>query len=455
VQVVNGVTYSSFLAGKVTLTIKGSSGSTTVNFVPRAVPSTTKTQTYYKDGVFTQITGTDTRLGVGSAVSLTIGASNDTSPPTASLSASTLTAGGGSTYSFKVTYSDPSGVDTSTVGGTEIKVTGPASFSQTAKFLSKTASGTSITATYQISANDGIIDALENGTYTVTLLANKVKDTLGHVAGSNTTVGTFTFAVPSVVKSAGGTLVIDGSGSNDSISASGTSSSISVTRNGATTSWASVTKILVNGVGGSDTLNLYNVSGVPATIDGGSGNDNIIGTTANDVLRGGDGNDTEAGGLGNDILDGGLGNDQLDGSGGIDTADYSTRTGSVTLTIDGAANDGTPGSEFDNIFLTVENLNGGAGNDKLTGSGKDNAINGGNGNDSIVGNGGNDVLAGNNGNDTLVGGSGYDKMYGGANDDYIYARDGVASEIVDGSTGTDHAQYDSTDTRTSIELTIA
>ncbi len=49
----------------------------------------------------------------------------------------------------------------------------------------------------------------------------------------------------------------------------------------------------------------------------------------------------------------------------------------------------------------MENLTGGAGNDKLTGDGNANAIDGGDGNDTIQGGGGNDTLAGGNGNDTV------------------------------------------------------
>ena len=51
------------------------------------------------------------------------------------------------------------------------------------------------------------------------------------------------------------------------------------------------------------------------------------------------------GGEGNDVLDGGGGADTLGGGEGYDLADYSARTAPVSLTLDGAANDGEAGEQ--------------------------------------------------------------------------------------------------------------
>src|SRR5439155_4973420 len=94
---------------------------------------------------------------------------------------------------------------------------------------------------------------------------------------------------------------------------------------------------------------------------------NIFGSTGNDILTGGSVNDTLHGDNDNDILVGGLGADTLNGNAGTDTADYSARTNPVTVTLDGAANDGESG-EGDLVSVDVENVTGGSGADTLTGN---------------------------------------------------------------------------------------
>jgi len=59
-----------------------------------------------------------------------------------------------------------------------------------------------------------------------------------------------------------------------------------------------------------------------STLEGGEGNDHLIGNTASDTLIGGSGNDILNGLGGNDLLTGGAGSDQLNGGDGIDTAAY-------------------------------------------------------------------------------------------------------------------------------------
>ena len=62
---------------------------------------------------------------------------------------------------------------------------------------------------------------------------------------------------------------------------------------------------------------------------------------------------------------------------------------------------------------------GGQGNDRLTGSNKDNILNGFWGNDRLDGGEGDDGLADSLGNDTLNGGSGNDRLNGGDDDDIL------------------------------------
>ncbi|MDX2213899.1 MAG: Calx-beta domain-containing protein [Oculatellaceae cyanobacterium bins.114] len=123
---------------------------------------------------------------------------SDTTPPTAQLTAPTLTTGGGANYTFTVTYSDNAAVDVSSLDGSDIRVTGPSGFDQPATFVGVTPSGNGSprTATYQIMAGDGNWNFNENGTYTVSLQPNQVNDTSNNPALGRS-LGTFQINVPS------------------------------------------------------------------------------------------------------------------------------------------------------------------------------------------------------------------------------------------------------------------
>ncbi|HET7502575.1 MAG TPA: calcium-binding protein [Kofleriaceae bacterium] len=168
------------------------------------------------------------------------------------------------------------------------------------------------------------------------------------------------------------------------------------------------------------------------TVFGGAGDDTLRGGDGKDTLYGGDGNDTLRGDAGDDTLYGGDGNDTFttgavaDGADamfgglGTDIADYSARTGAVNLSIDDAANDGSPAGtgEKDNIATDIETIKGGQGDDTLTGSSGNDTIYGGPGNDTITGGDGNDTLYGDAGNDTFDEGTapnGADVINGGSN----------------------------------------
>jgi hypothetical protein len=161
--------------------------------------------------------------------------------------------------------------------------------------------------------------------------------------------------------------------------------------------------------------------------------DTIVGTPADDAIYGRGGNDQIDGGGGNDDLDGGLGGDDLRGGAGNDAVSYPSGEAGVTVTIDDAANDGGP-LEGDNVHTDVEGAYGGAGDDKLVGSGADNTLDGG------------------AGNDVLVGGDGVDGLYGGRDRDDVRARDGEV-DTVDCGPGRDRAQLDPADLDKGCERT--
>ncbi len=190
-------------------------------------------------------------------------------------------------------------------------------------------------------------------------------------------------------------------------------------------------------------------------LTGGSNGDTIVGNGGNNELRGAGGGDSLQGGSGDDALIGGTGADQLIGDGGSDTANYSDRLDDVALSIDGSANDGSSG-EGDSIAASVENLRGGGGDDTLSGSTGANAFTGGEGvdtvsysgrtevlsltldgapNDGATGEG--DLLAGDIEN--LTGGSGSDTLAGGDGDNVLDG--GLGGDTISGGAGLDTVTY--------------
>ena len=99
------------------------------------------------------------------------------------------------------------------------------------------------------------------------------------------------------------------------------------------------------------------------------------------------------------------------GSGTQDLVDYTSRTQSVNVSLNGVAGDGGAG-ENDNAGADAEWIYSGFGADTLTGNGLFNDLRAGNNNDHIYGLGGNDRFRGGNGNDYEDGGPGSDKLDG-------------------------------------------
>lgn len=144
-------------------------------------------------------------------------------------------------------------------------------------------------------------------------------------------------------------------------------------------------------------------------IDGGAGNDLLVGMKFDDKLYGDAGNDTLYGMAGDDLLYGGEGDDILDGGDGNDTAVFNglvTATSptdeGVNIKLHGAQKAQTSGGDAQGDMLSnIENIIGSPYDDVLTGDENDNIL---------YGNAGNDILSGGGGNDLLSGGAGED-MY--------------------------------------------
>ena len=171
-----------------------------------------------------------------------------------------------------------------------------------------------------------------------------------------------------------------------------------------------VTSLVENLADGNDTGVISSGTGPAGTINGGTGDDTLVGGLEKDTFNGGSGTDSVA-------------------YVGISAASIS-RTAAVTAALPAGASPSTGNGragENDSIAADVEGLTGGNGDDTLTGNGGPNTIAGSappgtpnvdpqppgtESNDTINGGGGNDtllsgdssVVSGGNGNDTIVGG---------------------------------------------------
>jgi len=220
---------------------------------------------------------------------------------------------------------------------------------------------------------------------------------------------------------------------------------------------------------------------------GGPGTDKLRGQAGDDALHGGDDDryvvDTEAyewtgdalsGGPGDDLLDGGY--DDHDGEPGM--GDRITYVGSATgVTVDlikgratGEGNDSivspiqdVTGTRHDDVLLgtnDADQIESGAGSDRVDGRGGDDFISdsnsgtttpkprdeigtaniliGGTGDDQIQCDTGDDDIRGGSGNDNLIGGYGVDRIVGGSGDDQLNDYiDSQTDQRLDGGPGTD------------------
>jgi Ca2+-binding RTX toxin-like protein len=239
---------------------------------------------------------------------------------------------------------------------------------------------------------------------------------------------------------AGGADILDGGEDTDTADYSDKAAAIAVTLNG-----SSLATVTVGGVAEDTITKIENIVG-------GSGDDTITGDTAGNTFRGGSGADT------------------LDGGGGSDTADFSDKTQSVLLALNGATNAvATIGGTAEDTVRNIENIIGGSGNDQLTGDAAANTFRGGLGADVLDGGGGVDTadysdktaslvvrLAGASAATMSVGGVAEDTLrnieniIGGSGND-ILAGDGLAN-VLDGGGGSDTADYSASAKQVAVTL---
>jgi Ca2+-binding RTX toxin-like protein len=159
------------------------------------------------------------------------------------------------------------------------------------------------------------------------------------------------------------TVIVNGTASNDpiTVSTSGTAVVVKglaaqVTINGAE---AANDSLVINGLGGDDTIDASRLHAgqVSLTLNGGDGNDRIIGSAGNDVVVGGRGNDVALLGAGDDtfVWNPGDGSDTVEGQAGFDTLLFNGAN--VNENIDISAN-GTRARLFRDVGNVTMDLNG-------------------------------------------------------------------------------------------------
>ena len=159
--------------------------------------------------------------------------------------------------------------------------------------------------------------------------------------------------------------MLDGGTGVDTADYSDKTAAVSVTLNGATNA-----SVKVNGVAEDTIRNIENVHG-------------RIGQRHADRRRAGE---RLAGGAGNDVLRGGPARTCWTAAPASDTADYSDKTVAVSVTLNGATNASVKVSGVaEDTIRNIENVQGGSGNDTLTGDALANVLKGGAGNDVLKG----------------------------------------------------------------------
>jgi len=176
-------------------------------------------------------------------------------------------------------------------------------------------------------------------------------------------------------------------------------------------------------------------TGTATTSGSGNSLNNVIsGSAGNNWLRGLEGNDTINAGAGNDTIQMSNGSgtsygaDVINGGDGVDTIDYGTAARTavfIDLAAGTASGGGTAGAGSASLS-NVENANGSAYNDVITGSAAANFLFGFDGNDTLDGGAGNDRLEGAGGSDHYV----FTAAVGTANADTITGFASGADKIV-------------------------
>jgi Ca2+-binding RTX toxin-like protein len=251
-------------------------------------------------------------------------------------------------------------------------------------------------------------------------------------------------------------LTVTGTGEGDAITIRCEGGEVTVNQSqpdGGPESCSTLRRILVFAEGGADRVSLGEVA--PATfgdlanvvVDGGGGDDTLIGSGIGDQLDGGAGSDELRGGGGVDVLSPGPGSGSAIGGKGHDevsvmgNADWSVNDeriaripGGDEVTLVSVESIAVAGGRGDNTISAVSfsgsvSASGLEGDDRIATGAKHDHLDGGGGNDYLDSGAGNDLLEGKAGADALRGGEGNDELRGGPGDDTCTGGPGADSEL--------------------------
>jgi uncharacterized delta-60 repeat protein len=190
--------------------------------------------------------------GNGSAAaagSFTVNASvQDDAAPSGGIVTGNVTTAGVTKQLVTVGYADDTGIDFSTIGTDDVKVTGPAGeLAVNVVDIAQAADGTGATVTYTFAAPAGGFTSAHNGTYTVTLAADSVRDAAGK--GVAAASATFQVAVPEP------TPIDPGFGNGNAVNTNFTAEAVATN---------AAEKVLVAGrIGNSAVIDVRNADGTP------------------------------------------------------------------------------------------------------------------------------------------------------------------------------------------------
>jgi Ca2+-binding RTX toxin-like protein len=229
------------------------------------------------------------------------------------------------------------------------------------------------------------------------------------------------------------TMVFNGANVNENISITNNHGRVKFTRDVAniTMDLGTIEQIDFNALGGADNINVGDLSGTGVT------------QVAIDL----------ASQPGSGIADGAPDTVTVNGTNGSDNIQVSGTGSSVAVT-GLAATVTLAGAEGANDQLVID---GGNGNDVINAAGLAAGvigltIDGGAGNDTITGSQGNDTLIGDDGNDTVIGGRGNDvALLGNGNDTFVW-NPGDGSDTVEGQAGTDTLVFNGSNANENIDI---
>jgi Ca2+-binding RTX toxin-like protein len=282
-------------------------------------------------------------------------------------------------------------------------------------------SGSPITVQALASVTDPQGDTLRGGDGEDTIIANAGDDLIDGDAGDDS------------IRGEAGNDTIDGGDGNDTIDGGAGDDTIAgQSGDDVITGGAGIDNVVWNGVGnGSDTI-LASDGAETLTVQGDSGVNNYTVSSNSGLLRVAEGaaSITVATSTTTINVNGGSDNDVI-------TITSLADVNPLVLNIDGQADNDTITAVDANIGKVRLFLNGGTGNDTITGSRDGDSINGDGGDDLVFGGLGNDSVDGGDGNDTLNGDAGNDFLFGNLGNDLMDG--GIGNDLVSGGLGNDTA----------------